>query len=174
MNYFNFYPGDYLRDTTRLTMAQNGAFLSLLCAYYSEAAPLPANDTAIFLICKAATKAEQRDALLVADKYFPIGDDGLRHNARADFEIEKAKPRIESARQNGSKGGRPRKPSGLSERNPVGYQRETQEKPNGLSEKPIRLFVGSFSETHAGVGVGARASQARGELPYGAAVGDKP
>src|SRR5581483_7514788 len=125
MNYFNFYPGDYLRDTTRLTMAQNGAFLSLLCAYYSEAAPLPANDTAIFLICKAATKAEQRDALLVADKYFPIGDDGLRHNARADFEIEKAKPRIESARQNGSKGGRPRKPSGLSERNPVGYQRKT-------------------------------------------------
>lgn len=150
MNYFNLYPGDYWRDTTRLSLTEHGAFFCLLCAYYAEGQPLPSDYSELYPICRVKTQADRAAVRMVADKYFPICSDGYRHNARADREIEKAHPKIIAARENGKKGGRPPKPSGFPPQNPVGFH----------------------TETHAGVGVGAE-SKARIQeknLSYVAAV----
>lgn len=128
MNYFELYPGDYLRDTGTLTLAEHGAFLLLMAAYYATEKPLPSDNPTLFRLVRAMTEDEQKAALKVADMYFPISDeDGLRHNVRADQEIPKARIRIEAARENGKRGGRPPKPK----ENPPGLDQVTQIKPNG-------------------------------------------
>ncbi len=103
MNYFELYPGDYLRDTTRLSLTEHGAYLRLLMAYYAEEAPLPSDYDELFVVTSAVRAIDKEAVRKIGDRFFPIGDDGLRHNGRADAEIEKAQRRIETARVNGAK-----------------------------------------------------------------------
>jgi uncharacterized protein YdaU (DUF1376 family) len=127
VNYFELYPGDYLRDTTRLTLLEHGVYLRLLMAYYAEERPLPGDNTELLVIAGAISSADKAAVRKVAERFFPLGDDGLRHNARADDEIKKAQRRIETARQNGGKGGRKPKPSNNPAGYPVGSSRDTPE-----------------------------------------------
>jgi uncharacterized protein YdaU (DUF1376 family) len=120
MNYFELYPGDYLRDTTRLSLVEHGAYLRLLMAYYAEEQPLPADEAELFVIVSAVSAADKAAVRKVASRFFPVGDDGLRRNGRADEEIEKAQRRIAISRENGSKGGRKKNPTGNPTGNPAG------------------------------------------------------
>lgn len=133
MNYFELYPGDYLKATGRLTLVDHGAYLRLLLEYYATEEPLPAGLAELYVIAAAVTAADKAAVRKVADRFFPISPaDGLRHNARVDEEIQKAQARIAAARQNGRSGGRPRKNPAGSEEKPsgflVGSQNETQKK----------------------------------------------
>ncbi|WP_175689679.1 YdaU family protein [Burkholderia anthina] len=137
MNYYERYPGDYQRDTAHLSLCEHGAYTMLLDTYYSTERPLPAEYVALYRICRAMDKGEQAAVRAVADQFFPVADcDGLRHNRRADAVIADALPRINAARVNGKKGGRPRKAA-----NPE----ESQQKPGG---KPSGFSLGIPSETH--------------------------
>jgi uncharacterized protein YdaU (DUF1376 family) len=126
MNYFELYPGDYLRDTTRLSLVEHGAYLRLLMAYYAEEQPLPADEAELFVIVSAVSAADKAAVRKVASRFFPVGDDGLRRNGRADEEIEKAQRRIAISRENGSKGGRKKNPTGNPTGNPAGTQQGTR------------------------------------------------
>lgn len=140
MNYFEFYAGDYMRDTAQLSLSEHGAYLLLMAAYYSSDKPLPADAPSLYRIARAMTKSEQSSVMVVADRFFPVAGDGLRHNGRADREIEKALRRINSARANGSAGGRPRK----EKENPP----ETQGKPSGFqSANPTETHSGEALQT---------------------------
>jgi len=130
VNYFELYPGDYLRDTTRLSMLEHGAYLRMLIAYFGEEQPLPADNDELFNVCGAKSSADKAAAIKIAERFFPIGDDGLRHNKRADEEIEKARRRIATAQQNGSKGGRKPKPKENPPDNPLGSNPDS---PNGTN-----------------------------------------
>lgn len=122
MNYFELYPGDYLKATGRLTLVDHGAYLRLLLEYYATEEPLPADLAELYVIAAATTAAEKAAVRKVAERFFPVSpDDGLRHNGRVDEEIEKARARMAAARENGKRGGRPKK-------NPVG----SEEKPSGF------------------------------------------
>lgn len=129
MNYYERYCGDYAKKTAQLSLMEHGAYTLLLDEYYSNETALPCDFEALFRICRAMKKEEQNAVRNVAEKFFPIGEDGMRHNARADEMISRARPKMEAARANGAKGGRPRK-------NPMGYENtnpeETQQKPTGL------------------------------------------
>ena len=128
MNYFEFYVGDYARDTAHLSLSEHGAFLLLLAAYYGTEKPLAADMGSLYRIARAMNPAEQKAVKSVADQFFPVSShDGLRHNARADELIAKALARIETARANGGKGGRPKNPTG----NPAGSDPLTQREPAG-------------------------------------------
>lgn len=129
MNFYERYCGDYGRDTGDLSLAQHGAYTLMLDHYYATEKPLPADQASLNRICRAMNKAEQDAVRVVADRFFPVGEDGLRHNRRADEEIADAQPRIAAARANGRNGGRPRKtqqkPSGFQDKNPPGNPAET-------------------------------------------------
>lgn len=109
MNYYKRYMGDYGRDTGTLTLAQHGAYAVLMDHYYSTEEPLPADYESLYRICRAMTKSEQQAVRLVADKFFPIFKDGLRHNDRVDIELAKYHAKAETNRVNGKSGGRPKK-----------------------------------------------------------------
>lgn len=135
MNFYKRYPGDYAKKTSRLTLAQHGAYSLLLDEIYLTEAPLPADLDELYRICRAMTKAEQEAVRVVAERFFPVAGDGLRHNQRATEEIAAAAPAIEAARLNGQKGGRPRKvpepvASPNPRENPLGFSEQTQVEPN--------------------------------------------
>lgn len=110
MNYYERYCGDYQRDTAHLSLAEHGAYTMLLDAYFSVEKPLPKDLSSLYRVCRAMTRFEQQAVKEVAEQFFPVSEvDGLRHNPRADREIAKARPKIEAARINGRKGGRPPK-----------------------------------------------------------------
>lgn len=142
MNYYERYVGDYQRDTGHLSCTEIGVYDRLLDHYYATEIPLPFEHAGLCRIARAMDKIEQNAVRRIADEFFPVGDDGMRHNARADKEITKAANRIKAAKENGKKGGRPPndKPNGDQSDNPP----ETQEKPTGFqSANP--------PETHSGV-----------------------
>lgn len=134
MNFYKRYPADYGRKTARLSLAQHGAYTLLLDELYSTEQPLPAAHDDLFRICRAMSKPEQDAVRTVADSFFPVAADGLRHNQRATQEIAEAAPAMEAARLNGKKGGRPKKetqqkPSGFPAGNPADNPGETQGEP---------------------------------------------
>lgn len=159
MNYFELYVGDYARDTMELSLAEHGGFLLLLSSYYATEKPLPADVGALYRIVRAMTAAERKAVDVVADRFFPVGSDGLRHNTRADTEIEKAQKRINAAQENGRRGGRPKKePDG----NPPGFDPVTQQQPGG---KALHTPSKSKSPPSPPVGGEAPAKPSRAKAP---------
>jgi uncharacterized protein YdaU (DUF1376 family) len=128
MNYYERHLGDYAKDTAHLSMLEHGAFNLLLDRYYATEAGIPADQA--HRIARARSRDDKKAVDDVLCEFFELID-GKWINHRAEQEILKAHTRIEAAKKNGGKGGRPPK-----------RQTETQDKPAGFS-------VGSESESEA-------------------------
>jgi uncharacterized protein YdaU (DUF1376 family) len=134
VNFYKRYMGDYSRKTGHLSLAEHGAYTLLLDALYSTERGLPGGLADLFRICRAMTKPEQSAVARVAEEFFPVSEDGLRYNNRATEELDDAAPAIEAARENGKKGGRPRKETPA--RTPVGFQKKPKANPARSSPEP--------------------------------------
>lgn len=99
MQFYKRWIGDYGRDTGHLSLAEHGAYSVLLDHYYATARALPDDLTSLWRIARAATEEERAAVARVADEFFPLDDDGLRHNRRADAEIVRAAAVAEAARK---------------------------------------------------------------------------
>ncbi len=130
MNYYERHLGDYARDTGHLTPLEHGVYTLLLDRYYATEQGIPEDQAQ--RICRARSKEEREAVEVVLSEFFRL-EDGVYRQGRVEGEIEKARARIDSARSNGKRGGRPKK-------NPAGSESETQQKPNGFS-------LGSSGET---------------------------
>lgn len=130
MNYYEHHLGDYAKDTGHLSMLEHGAYRILLDRYYSTEAGIPAAQ--VYRLARARSEEERQAVDVVLEEFFDLVE-GVWINRRAEEEIGGAQARIEASKQNGKKGGRPRK-------NPAGSETETQQKPSGFS-------LGSETET---------------------------
>lgn len=158
MNHYDHFIGNYRRKTLTLSLVEHGAYRLLLDAYYADERPFDREYELLYRICSAITKEEQAAVRKVADLYFPLGTDGKRHNERADEEIPEARKRIEAARTNGSKGGRPARKENPAETQRVtqsdtqrdtqqGTETITQSKPTG---QPSRVPTGKATQYAVG------------------------
>lgn len=118
MNFYKHHIGDYAKKTAHLTVLEHGAYLLMLHAYYGTEKPLPFGRD-LYRICRAFGKKERAAVDKVADQFWTRTDVGYV-NGRAFEEIKEASELSDIARENGKLGGRPKKPSGLSENNPAG------------------------------------------------------
>ena len=108
MNYYEHHMGDYAKDTMHLSLLEHGIYRMLLDRYYSQEGPLPCDVSKVQRLIGARTQEEREAVEAVLDDFFVLTDDGWR-NGRADEEIEKAQVKISAARENGRRGGRPKK-----------------------------------------------------------------
>jgi len=95
------YTGDFLNGCTGLTMEERGQYITMLCLQHQTG----------HLSEKTISLSLGSVSVDVMDK-FSKDKNGLYFNKRMDEEIQKRKQFIDSRRDNGKKGGRPKKPSG--------------------------------------------------------------
>lgn len=137
MNYYPRYPGDYLAKTLDLTMVEDGAYTRLIDWYYSNERPIAHERR--YAVGRATTPVERQAVDSVLAGFFERDGDVWRHD-RIDEEISKATPRIEAAKANGSRGGRPKKnPAGNPQGNPAGNPTGSADgNPTGSEDKTQR------------------------------------
>lgn len=119
MNFYKRHIGDYIKKAGHLTLLEHGVYARLMDVYYTREAGIP-EDKAARLI-GARTKEELQALANVLDEFFTLVD-GLWTQGRCEEEIGNASEKAEKNRQNGAKGGRPRK---------SGTESQTHENPDG-------------------------------------------
>jgi len=123
VNYYERHLGDYAKDARHLTMLEHGAYTLLMDRYYATERGIPADKA--HRVAGARTPDECAAVDAVLEEFFRLVD-GVWIKGRIELEIAKAAGRIDAARENGKKGGRPRKEQ------PNPSEEETQEKPTGF------------------------------------------
>jgi uncharacterized protein YdaU (DUF1376 family) len=148
LNFYNRFPGDYIKKTLDLTMVEDGAYTRLLDWMYANERAVPHEKRHTITRCQSAAERKAVDTVLA--QYFTRDGDAWNHERTLEA-IEEARPRIEAAKNNGKKGGRPRKtppditqqgedkkPSGFSEGNPEGTQVESSPQPQPQPDSSLR------------------------------------
>jgi len=100
--YYNFYPGDYLRDTQDLSLTEHGAYRIMLDHYYCED-ELPSDKERLYRLCRAFSENERKAVDVVSVKFFIENGDGKLLNKRAETEIKKRKEFIKKQSIKGKK-----------------------------------------------------------------------
>lgn len=102
----DFAPDEFLAGTSDLSLEETGAFWKLCAKIYSRGSALPDDDQwlARVLGCDVRVWRRIKTSLLEQGKLIIAGD--KLSNGRCEIELGKARGRIETARENGSKGGR--------------------------------------------------------------------
>lgn len=130
MNYYERHLGDYAKDTAHLSMMEHGAYNLLLDRYYATEVGIPEGQA--HRVARARSKEEKQAVDVVLDEFFELVD-GVWINNRTESEIAKFRRKSDAARENGKKGGRPKKVSEIES--------------GGTKEKPNGFLTGSDSES---------------------------
>lgn len=123
MNFYKHHIGDYAKKTVHLSPLEHGVYLLMLHAYYGTEKPLAVD--ALYRIAHAHSKAERSAVDSVISQFWKRTDAGYV-NGRAFEELEAATHLVETARQNGNRGGRPKITQRVSTDNPAGSENGTQ------------------------------------------------
>lgn len=143
MKFYKRFPGDINIKTGHLDPAEFGCYDRLLDHYYATEAPIPTDGA--YSICRAVKPEHRRACDKVLAQFFVLTDAGWAQR-RADEVIAEALPRIEAARENGKKGGRPmgsrKKPTGLfSETQTEPRSKASQSQNNSTSLRSVEIAV---------------------------------
>lgn len=145
MHFYAFNIGDYTSHTAHLSPLEDIAYRRLLDLYYQTETPIQDD---IKAICRQIRMREHADEVqVVLSEFFKLID-GVWVSVRCDRELEIYRMKGDASRENGKKGGRPRKPrttqsepvnnllgfSGLENQNLDETQSEPEEKLNKKHE----------------------------------------
>lgn len=158
MNFYKRHIGDYIKDAGHLTLLEHGIYTRLLDVYYTREAGIP-QDKAARLI-GARSKDELQALANVLEEFFTLVD-GTWTQGRCEEEIGNASAKAEKNRENGSKGGRPRKtvedpqptenPNGFDVGNHVGSENNLSQTPDSrLQTKTLEAAPPASNEVGAG------------------------
>jgi uncharacterized protein YdaU (DUF1376 family) len=113
MLWYKFWIGDYITHTTHLADAEDLAYRRLLDLYYMSEKPIPLDTQSVARKIRLDLDITET----VLEEFFDKGVDGYRHG-RCDSEIGKYQHQVETNRQLGKRGGRPRKTDSITEVKP--------------------------------------------------------
>ena len=114
---FLFYSGDFLNGIIDMTMEERGQYITLLCLQHQKGHL--SEKTIRFILGSVSVSVLNK---------FQQDNEGLYFNKRLESEISKRANYVESRRENGKKGGRPKKPYGLAQQNHMGNENENENK----------------------------------------------
>ncbi|MBP5054340.1 YdaU family protein [Pseudomonas chlororaphis] len=127
MHYYKFNIKDWTRDTAHLSVEEEGVYRRLLDHYYESESPIPRETKLVIRRLRLAGHEEAVGVIL--GEFFTLESDGYHHH-RCDEEIAKYHAKATANRENGSRGGRPKKPV----ENPNGSQEEPS---HNLNQEPL-------------------------------------
>lgn len=134
MNYFEHHIGDYAAATAHLSLLEDAVYSRLLRRYYLQEEPLPAEVRLVARLVGARAAEEVEAVQVVLEEFFTLQEDGW-HNKRADEEIARYQAKVDAARENGKRGGRPPKNPEVS----AEKAKETQPfSPGSISETQLK------------------------------------
>ncbi len=139
MNFYKRHIGDYIKDAGHLTLLEHGVYTRLMDVYYTREAGIP-EDKAARLI-GARSKDELQALQTVLTEFFEL-ESGNWTQRRCEFEIAEALEKGEKNRENGKKGGRPRKSGNQSE-----TESQSEQKPDGLFSENRTVSKNNLSQT---------------------------
>lgn len=96
MNYYERHIGDYLKDTSHLSLLEHGVYSRLMDVYYTKETGLPADD--IERLIGARNKDEKAALKTVLKEFFVLNADAYTQ-ARCDREIARFKDKQEKAKR---------------------------------------------------------------------------
>lgn len=135
MNYYKRHIGDYLKDTSHLTLLEHGIYTRLLDVYYTREEPIP--DSSAARLIGAKSREELKALGNVLSEFFCKEGDFWKQK-RCDEELKKKQDKSDFNKAIGLLGGRPKITQTVSENNPNGFEKETQTvSENNPSHKPI-------------------------------------
>ena len=153
MHYYQFNIGDYIRETAHLSVDEDCAYRRIIDLYYESELPIP-NETKA--VCRRIRMSDSEETIIsVLNEFFHLNDDDCWHHTRCDKEITAYKAKAETARVNGSKGGRPKKPTKTQSVNSGNLEKTepkanhkpltTNQEPKDLVEKKLLDILNSKS-----------------------------
>lgn len=134
MHYYQFNIGDYRKDTGHLTLLEHAIYRHLLDSYYLNEKPIETQRVIRRLRLVSQNELDALDAVL-NDFFKPSECGKFWNHKRCDTEIAQYQARAETARVNGSKGGRPKKPKKTQRVNSANPEKPSQKLTN--NHKPI-------------------------------------
>lgn len=139
MHYYQHNIADYRKDTAHLSLLEHGIYRQILDTYYLNEKPI---ETQLVIRRLSIKTEEEMTALnLVLDDFFEASECGKYHiHKRCDAEINAYQAKAETARVNGSKGGRPPKPKKTQPvklANPEKTGSKPNQEPLTINQEPI-------------------------------------
>lgn len=140
---FQFYANDFVTGTSTLTTAEVGGYILLLCEQWDKGA-IPGGDPKRLAQVMRCSQGLAKAIWASVSSKFARGDDGAWRNERLEtVRAEQVLFRLRQA-QNGSKGGRPRKPTGNPSHNPPD---NPDHNPTQTHKKALRTPVSTRDES---------------------------
>lgn len=125
---FLFYSQDFITGVTVLDFHDRGRYITLLALMHQQGRM--SEDTVRFIVGDISQKLRSK---------FSVDEGGNWYNERLELEIEKRKKFISSRRENGSQGGRPKKP--LAKPNGYAYAKPLAKPSENLPENVNSITV---------------------------------
>lgn len=97
-----FEPEAWLADTGYLSLAQRGAYISIVSVYYNKRRAL--SMAKMMQVCGVSREEWESDLWPALSDYFQVGEDGLYHNAKCDVVLTE-REEISSVRSDAGKRG---------------------------------------------------------------------
>ena len=132
--YIPFYPGKWLGRTAKLSAAERGVFITLICEMYERMTPLEVDYKRLARLCATTPKTfENILNELLQDSNLLVMNDGGIWNLRVEKEIENAEKKSKKQSENSKRGWEKRK-----EINGDDKPRESHPKPDPNISKDIK------------------------------------
>jgi uncharacterized protein YdaU (DUF1376 family) len=132
LNYYTRHIGDYLKDTSHLSLLEHGVYTRMLDVYYTRERGFVDSVEACKLL-GAKTDEERAAVEMILADFFQKNPDGYEQK-RAIEELERYRQKCIANQENGKKGGRP--PKTGQKKNPDGFQNKPNEKRNESEINP--------------------------------------
>ena len=127
MHYFQFNIGDYASHTRHLSLMEDLAYRRLLDLYYLKDGKLYGDEAEIAR--HIGLRDHVADVKQVLQDFFCIDEDDRWSHARCDAEIAEYRAYLEKQRENGKRGGRPKKDVSDNPEKPTANPSLTQTEP---------------------------------------------
>lgn len=108
MHYYQMNIADYRKDTQHLTPMEHYIYRELMDWYYLDESPIPKKTQSVLRRLRLGSESVN-ELNYVLEEFFTDSEEGWVHG-RIEREIYAYRQRVEQAKVNGSKGGRPPKP----------------------------------------------------------------